>query len=178
MTSICEKKISAEVRLIHVEQISWYNFIVLRKNNRHSWRRVFLNCHEQTAMITALHPPKIWEQLVDGVYSIFKCMYLENFFHHINTLHQNITFNMGEESNGELAFLDTLLKCNKGMISNKETYSYWWHLNYSSFTESTLCKLLFKPTDQVVAEDINNIIYEIDCSDCEVVYLGESKQSL
>ena len=31
MTSTCEKKISAEVRLIHAEQISSYNFIVLRK---------------------------------------------------------------------------------------------------------------------------------------------------
>ena len=36
MTSIYEKKISAEVGLIHAEQISLYNFIVLRKNNRHS----------------------------------------------------------------------------------------------------------------------------------------------
>ena len=33
MTLICEKNISAEVRLIHVEQVSLYNFIVLRKNN-------------------------------------------------------------------------------------------------------------------------------------------------
>ena len=32
------EKISAEVRLIHAEQISLYNFIVLGKNNRHSWR--------------------------------------------------------------------------------------------------------------------------------------------
>ena len=31
MTSIGEKKISAEVRLIHEEQMSLYNFIVLRK---------------------------------------------------------------------------------------------------------------------------------------------------
>ena len=31
MTSVCEKKISAEVRLIHAEQISLYNFIILRK---------------------------------------------------------------------------------------------------------------------------------------------------
>ena len=31
MTSVCEKKISAEVRLIQAEQISLYNFIVLRK---------------------------------------------------------------------------------------------------------------------------------------------------
>ena len=31
MTSIYEKKISAEVRLIHAEQLSLYNFIILRK---------------------------------------------------------------------------------------------------------------------------------------------------
>ena len=36
MMSISEKKNSAEVRLIHAEQMSLYNFIVLRKNNRHS----------------------------------------------------------------------------------------------------------------------------------------------
>ena len=34
MTSICEKKISAEVRLIHAEQMSLYNFIVLRKKQK------------------------------------------------------------------------------------------------------------------------------------------------
>ena len=31
MTSIFEKKISVEVWLIHVEQMSLYNFIILRK---------------------------------------------------------------------------------------------------------------------------------------------------
>ena len=31
MTSVYEKKISAEVRLIHAEQMSLYNFIILRK---------------------------------------------------------------------------------------------------------------------------------------------------
>ena len=35
MTSICEKKISAEVWLIHAEQMFLYNFIALRENNRH-----------------------------------------------------------------------------------------------------------------------------------------------
>ena len=38
MTSNSEKKILAEVRLIHAEQMSLYDFIVLRKNSRHSWR--------------------------------------------------------------------------------------------------------------------------------------------
>ena len=31
MTSICEKKISTVVRLIYAEQISLYDFIILRK---------------------------------------------------------------------------------------------------------------------------------------------------
>ena len=34
MTSIYEKRVSAKVRLTHAEQISLYNFIVFRKNER------------------------------------------------------------------------------------------------------------------------------------------------
>ena len=34
MTSISGKKISAEVRLIHAEQISLYNFTILRKKQQ------------------------------------------------------------------------------------------------------------------------------------------------
>ena len=37
MTSIYEKKISAEVRLIHAEQMPLYNFIILRKTQ---WTQV------------------------------------------------------------------------------------------------------------------------------------------
>ena len=68
-------------------------------------------------MSTSPHPPNVWERLVDDVYSIFKRSYLENFFHHINNLHQNIKFTIEEESNGELAFLDTWLKWNNEKIS-------------------------------------------------------------
>ena len=39
-------------------------------------------------------------------------------------------------------------------------------------------KLLCKTKDRVVTEDKNNIDYEIDCSNCETVYFGESKWSL
>ena len=42
---------------------------------------------------------------------------MENFFHHIYNLHQNIKFTEEEESNGELVFLETLLKWNNGEIS-------------------------------------------------------------
>ena len=46
------------------------------------------------------------------------------------------------------------------------------------YTEKTLHKLLWKPKDWVATEDKNNIVYEIDCSNCQAVYFGESKQSL
>ena len=36
MTSIYEKKMSEEVRLIHAEQTSLHNFMVLRKSDGHS----------------------------------------------------------------------------------------------------------------------------------------------
>ena len=57
----------------------------------------------------ALHPPKVCEQFPDDVFSIPKGRHLENIFYDINNLHENIKFTM-EESNGELPFLDTLLK--------------------------------------------------------------------
>ena len=45
------------------------------------------------------------------------------------------------------------------------------------YTESTLRKPLYKPKDRVVREDKNGIVYDIDCSNCEAVYFGESKRS-
>ena len=69
-----------------------------------------MQTHECTAISTALHPLKVWEQFADDVYSIHKHAHVENFFHHINNLHQNIKFTMEVESNEDLAFLNTLLQ--------------------------------------------------------------------
>ena len=41
-----------------------------------------------------------------------------------------------------------------------------------------MCELLCKPKDRVVTQDKNDIVYAFDCSNCEAVYLGESKRSL
>ena len=45
-------------------------------------------------------------------------------------------------------------------------------------TENILRKLICKPKDRVATENKNNIIYEIDCSNCEAVYFSESTLSL
>ena len=46
------------------------------------------------------------------------------------------------------------------------------------YTESTFRKRLCKTKNQRATEDKNNIVYEIDCSNCEAVYFGKSKRSL
>ena len=78
---------------------------------------ICMQAHEHTAISTALQPPKVSERLVNNVYSILKRTQLEKLHHHISNLHQNIKFTMEKQSNGELAFLDTLLKRNNGKIS-------------------------------------------------------------
>ena len=103
---------------------------------------IYMQAHERTAISTALHPPKVWELFVDDVYSIVKRTHFQNFFNHINNLHQNIKFTMEEESNGKLAVLDTLLKQNNGEISvlvyRKPTHTDQY-LHYSSH-QQTSCK--------------------------------------
>ena len=42
----------------------------------------------------------------------------------------------------------------------------------------TLRKLLCKPKDQVATQDKSNIFYEIDSSNGQAVYFGESKRPL
>ena len=103
---------------------------------------IYMQAYERTATTTALHLPNVWKRFVDDVYSILKRTHLENFFHHIKNLHQNIKFTMKEESNGERAFLDTLLKRNNGeipvLVYRKPTHTDQY-LHYSTHHE-TSCK--------------------------------------
>ena len=105
-----------------------------------------MQAHKSTARSTALHSSKIWEDFVDDVYSILKRTQLENIFHHIKNLHQNIKFTMEEESNGELVFLDTLLKWNNVKISllvySKPTHTYQY-LHYSTHHQTSCKEVLF-----------------------------------
>ena len=45
---------------------------------------IYMQSYERTAITTALHPLKVWEQFVDDVYSVLKRTHLEKFFHHNN----------------------------------------------------------------------------------------------
>ena len=72
-----------------------------------STAEIYMYPHKRTVISTALHSPKVWKQFVYDVYSILKSKHLENVFHYINNLHQNIKFTLREESNGELTFFDT-----------------------------------------------------------------------
>ena len=91
--------------------------------------------YERAAITMALCSLNVWEQFVADVYCIINRIHLENVFHRINNLHQNIKFALEEESNGQLAFLETLLKRNNEVISvlvyRKDTYTDQY-LHYSS----------------------------------------------
>ena len=110
-------------------------------------QEIYMQAYERNTTTATLHPPKVWGRFVDDVYSILKRTHLENFFHYINNLHQNIKFNMEEERNAELAFPDTLLKRNNAEISvlvyRKPTHTDQY-LNYSSHHQ-TSCNVLLPP---------------------------------
>ena len=96
-----------------------------------------MQAREQIAISTTLHPPEVWERFVDDVYSIPQRTHLENVFHHINSLHQNIEFTMEEGSS-----YYTLLKQNNGKFSvlvyRKSTHTDQYQ-QYSSHHQ-TSCK--------------------------------------
>ena len=46
------------------------------------------------------------------------------------------------------------------------------------YTQTTLRSLLSKPKDHIPKEDRNNAVYQLNCKDCEAVYVGETKRTL
>ena len=142
--------------LVHlVLTTTWYTFssqyyqqtdgVAMGGTTSSTTAEIYMQAYERTAIIMGLHPPKVWEQFIDDVYSILKHTHLENVFHHIKNLHQNIKFTMEEESNGEIAFLDTLLKWNNGEISllvyKKPTRTHQY-LHYSYHNQQASRKVL------------------------------------
>ena len=46
------------------------------------------------------------------------------------------------------------------------------------YTQTTLRNLLSKPKDPIQKEGRNNAVYQLNCKDCEAVYVGETKRTL
>ena len=77
---------------------------------------------------------------------------MENVFHYIKNLRQTIKFTMEEESNAELAFLDTLLKRNNRDIfvlvyrkpTHTDQYLHYSSHHQTSCRESVVSSLLNK----------------------------------
>ena len=51
-----------------------------------------------------------------------------------------------------------------------------YNIRTTFYTPTTLRSLLSKPKDPIPKEDRNNVIYQLDCKDCEAVYVGETKE--
>ena len=60
---------------------------------------------------------------------------------------------------------------------NEYKFTNRWRYYWKTGVYSDLI-LLCKPKDRIATEDKNNMVYQIDCSNCEAVYFGESKHSL
>ena len=123
---------------------------------------IYMQAHEGIAISTAIHPRKGWKQFADHVYFILKCTYLENFFQHINNLHQNIKFVMEEEYNGEIALLDNLLKQNNGKISvlvyRKLTYIdqyLQYHSHHQTSCKESVVSTLFNRAYSIILNNDN-----------------------
>ena len=122
---------------------------------------IYMQAYERTAITAALHPPKVWERFVDDLYLILERTHLENFFHHINNLDLNIKFTMEEESNGELAFIHTLLKRNNGEISvlvyrkptHTDQYLHYSSHHQTSCTESVVSSLFNRAYSIITNKD-------------------------
>ena len=71
---------------------------------------IFMESFEKEALETASHPPSLWNRYVDDTFVIQEEQYKNEFFHHINSLDDNIKFT-AETTNadGSIPFLDTLV---------------------------------------------------------------------
>ena len=122
-----------------------------------SWitAEIYLQAHEHTAISTTLHPRKVWERWWH------LRTHLENFLHHINKLFKIIEFTMEEERNGELTFLETLLKQNNGKISvlvyrnpmHTDQYLYYSFHHQTSYKESVVSSLFNRAYSIITNKD-------------------------
>ena len=71
---------------------------------------IFMENSEKEALETAPHPPSLLKRYIDGTFVIQETQYKNEFFHHINSLDDNIKFTAETtKADGSMPFLDTLV---------------------------------------------------------------------
>ena len=71
---------------------------------------IFMKKFEAQVMETAPHPPSLWKRFVDDTFVILEAQYKDEFFHHINSIDENIKFTAETtKADGPMPFLDTLV---------------------------------------------------------------------
>ena len=72
---------------------------------------------ENSAQINSMVTPKVWKRYVDDSFVIIKRDAISAFHDTLNSIDPKISFTIETESNGQIAFLDTLVSRNNGKIT-------------------------------------------------------------
>lgn len=120
---------------------------------------IYMQAHESTALTTAACPPKVWERHVDDVFLIIKERSLNDFFEHVNNLHEKITFTIEKEKDACLPFLDTLIKRNHDrslsiVVYRKPTHTDQYlnfHSNHQMSAKESVVSALFTRADNIIS---------------------------
>ena len=64
---------------------------------------------EERALSTCTHKPLFWKRYVDDTLSALPPDQIQAFHHHLNSIEPSIQFTIEEESQGTIAFLDTVV---------------------------------------------------------------------
>ncbi len=72
---------------------------------------------EERAIANTANPPKVWHRYVDDVLSAMKKDAISTFHDELNSIDPHISFTIEYETNGQIAFLDTLISRNSGSIT-------------------------------------------------------------
>ena len=72
---------------------------------------------EERAINNSSNPPKQWDRYVDDIFSIMKKDAVSTFHDDLNSIDPHISFTIEHETDGQIAFLDTLISRNSGTIT-------------------------------------------------------------
>ena len=72
---------------------------------------------------------------------------------------------------------ESISPTSKASVNNLKEKLSKHNIKSTFHTTTTLHKILSSPKDPIPTEKKHNIIYKLDCKDCDVVYIGESKRA-